>query len=106
MKQYGMNKATEFTSKQISVIYGKAKRGELKVEKWFIKDLYDLAEYYGCDYNGSVAYKESKVIRILESIFSNDNEKAQTLIDEMSEDLYASYGKKYQAQCDRTAFVA
>ena len=46
MKNYGANKATEFSKKQISVIYGMAKRVELKVEKWVMSDLYDLADYY------------------------------------------------------------
>lgn len=32
MKRYGSNKTTEFTKKQISVIYSKAKSEELKVE--------------------------------------------------------------------------
>ena len=44
MKVYGTYFATEFTKKQINVIYGKAKNGELKVEKWFIRDLYELDE--------------------------------------------------------------
>lgn len=34
MKNYGAMKATEFTRKQIGVIYSKAKKGELKIEKW------------------------------------------------------------------------
>lgn len=33
MRNYGANKATEFTKKQIGVIYRMAKNGELKVEK-------------------------------------------------------------------------
>jgi hypothetical protein len=36
MKQYGYQKATEFSKGQISVIYGKAKRGELKVELFLL----------------------------------------------------------------------
>ena len=47
MKQKGPYKSTEFTRKQINVLYGKAKSGELKVEKWVMKEFYDLAEYRG-----------------------------------------------------------
>ncbi len=36
MIQYGANKATEFSKKQIGVIFGMAKRGELKVEKFIM----------------------------------------------------------------------
>ena len=38
MKQYGANKATEFTKKQIGVIFANAKSGNLKIENWVIKD--------------------------------------------------------------------
>ena len=58
MKQYGFFKATEFSAKQISVIYRKAKNGELNVEKWVINRLYELAEYYNYDSNGSVSDEE------------------------------------------------
>ena len=39
MRNYGANKATEFTKKQINVIFAKAKAGELKVESWIMKKL-------------------------------------------------------------------
>lgn len=106
MRQYGINKATEFTAKQISVVYGKAKRGDLKVEKWFISELYDLADYYGRDDNRSVERMESEVQAILEAVFGNDLKKAQNLIDETSEEWFNLYGKKTQSKCDRTVFVA
>ena len=69
MKEYGANKATEFSKKQISVIYSKAKNGELKVEKWYMSRLYDLAEYYGYDYNRSVEFEERSILKIIESVF-------------------------------------
>nr|DAU28846.1 MAG TPA: hypothetical protein [Caudoviricetes sp.] len=106
MKQFGINKATEFTTKQINVVYGKAKRGELKIEKWFISKLYDLADYYGRDDNRSVERIESEVQAILEAVFENDLGKAQELIDETSEEWFNLFGKKTQAKCDRMAFVA
>lgn len=86
MKVYGANKATEFSKKQISCIYGAAKRGELKVEKWVISEFYDLAEYYGYDDNGSVEKAEAKIMNIIESFFAKDMEKAQELIDSYTEE--------------------
>lgn len=104
MKQYGASKATEFTRKQIGVLFSKAKSGALKVEKWFMNELYTLADYYGYDDNCSVADCERDVLKILEAVFAND-ESAQSLIDETENKWYGLYGRKTQAKCDRTAFV-
>lgn len=106
MKQYGMQKATDFTRKQIGVIFAKAKSGDLKVEKWFMSELYNLADYYGYDDNRSVECSESDVKKILEAVFSNAIEVAQNLINETETKWYNLYGRKTQAKCDRNAFVA
>lgn len=105
MKRYGANKATEFTKKQISVIYGKAKNGELKVEKWVISEFYDLAEYYGYDSNRSVEQAEFNVLKILEAVFSNDLINAQNLIDEYTEDSFRKMSRKNQSKCNRNLLV-
>ncbi len=101
MKRYGMNKATEFTAKQISVIYGKAKRGELKVEKWYMKNLYDLADYYGYDYNGSVEFAERYVLNILDKVFNGDLVEAQKLIDLHQEQEFMCLSAKYKEKADK-----
>ena len=101
MKEYGFNKATEFSKKQINVIYGMAKRQELKVEKWVISDLYNLADYYGYDDNHSVADAEREIMRILEAVFADNTEQAQTLIDEYTEKYWNLMGKKSKAKADR-----
>lgn len=101
MKTYGMNKATEFTKKQISVIYGKAKRGELKVEKWIISEMYDLADYYGYDDNHSIADQEREVLNILKAVFEGTNEEAQELINEWTERMLERCSNKKLAQIDR-----
>lgn len=106
MKQYGAFFASEITKKQVNVIFAKAKRGELKVEKWFLQDLYNLADYYGYDSNRSAAEQESEVKKILDAVFANDLVTAQTIIDETESKWYSLYSKKNQAKCDRTAFVA
>lgn len=106
MRQYGFNKATEFTSKQINVIWGKSKSGLLKVEKWFIKELYNLADYYGADSNRIVEDREHDVLRILEEVFADNLKKAQELINDMTERMYQSFGLKYQKLCNRSEFVA
>ena len=105
MKNYGANKATEFSKKQIIVIYGMAKRGELNVEKWVISDLYDLADYYGYYDNGTVEYAEREVKSILESVFAGDVESAQTKIDAYTEKHFNLLSIKYQKKANRD-FVA
>lgn len=102
MKQYGSNKATEFSKKQISVIYGKAKGGELKVEKWIMSELYNLADYYGTDSNKSVERAEAKIMSILNAVFSNDLEDAQDMINEYTENTYSNLGANFKKNIDRT----
>ena len=104
MKNYGINKTTEFTRKQINVIYGKAKSGQLKVEKWFINELYNLADYYGQDNNGSIAHKEKFVLLILKAVFDNDLEDAQKKIDELTENIFKTCTEKVQVTFNR-AFI-
>lgn len=105
MKRYGANKATEFTKKQISVIYGKAKNGELKVEKWVISEFYDLAEYYGYDDNRTVEQAETSILKILDAVFANDLINAQNLIDEYTEDSFRRMSRKNQSKCNRNLLV-
>ena len=106
MKLYGAFKATEFTKKQINVVFAKAKSGDLKIEKWFMGELYNLADYYGYDDNRSVEDSEGEVKEILEAVFLNDLTKAQELICKIADNWYSLYGRKTQAKCDRTLFVA
>lgn len=102
MKVYGAKKATEFTKKQIGVIYGMAKNGELKVEKWVISDLYNLADYYGFDDNRTVEGAERKVLAILDAVFAKDIEKAQQLLDDYTEKTFNLLSRKNQQRADRT----
>ena len=101
MKNYGMNKATEFTKKQISVIYGCAKRGELKVEKWIMSNMYNLADFYGYDDNGSVASEEAEIKNIIEAVFSKNMEQAQERINSYTENLFGKLTEKRQTKADR-----
>lgn len=102
MKDYGFKKATEFTRKQINVIWVKAKNGELKVEKWMMTNFYDLADFYGYDYNRSVEYHEGKILRILESVFAGELEKAQEKINDYTESLYEDLSFKRRKEIDRS----
>lgn len=102
MRNYGANKTTEFTKKQIGVIYRMAKNGELKVEKWVISDFYDLADYYGYDDNRNVEASEKKIKKILDAVFEKNNEKAQELIDDYTEKTFELLSKKSQKNADRT----
>ena len=105
MKQYGANKATEFTRKQIGVIFSNAKRGNLKVEKWMMSEMYNLADYYGFDDNGTVEAEEKEIRSILDSVFAGDMEEAQKKIDALTEKEFAKLGRKYQEAANR-AYVA
>ena len=102
MKTYGANKATEFTKKQINVVFAKAKNGELKVEKWYIQHLYELADYYGYDYNRSVEDEERFIKEILDSVFANDIKKAQSLIDSQTEKIFNLLSRKNRENADKS----
>ena len=105
MKQYGAKKATEFTKKQINVIYANAKNGNLTIEKWAMQNLYDLADYFGYDDNRSVEREEEVIKMILESVFNNDFEAAQKMIFELQDNWYNWAGNKTKASYDRSIFV-
>ena len=102
MKQYGAFKATEFTARQISAIYRKAKNGELNVEKWVINRFYELADYYNYDDNGSIAEEETKINEILASVFANDLITAQELINKYTKETFGLLSAKRQAKCDKS----
>lgn len=101
MKQYGAMKATEFSRKQIGVIFAKAKAGELKVEKFVMSDFYTMADYYDYDYNGFAEKAEREIKDIIEAVFEKDMDKAQDLIDGYTEHLFNSLGIKAQKAADR-----
>lgn len=101
MKQYGAKKATEFSKKQIGVIYRMAKNGELQIEQWVMSELYDLADYYGFDDNGSVEASERDIKEILEKVFAGEIAEAQELIDKYTEYNYSLFGKKRQQKLNR-----
>ena len=94
MRQNGPYKYTEFTRKQINVLYGKAKSGELKVEKWVMKEFYDLAEYRGYDDNRNVERSERSILQILDAMFAGRLEDTQKLINEYTEKNYSLMGEK------------
>jgi len=101
MKQYGSSKATEFSRKQIGVIYGNAKSGNIHVEKWIMSSLYNLADFYGYDDNRTIEQEESFVLDILDSTFSKDFETAQKLIDKFTTSSFESLGLKAQHSVNR-----
>lgn len=101
MKTYGARKATEFTKKQIGVIYRMAKAGDLKVEQWIMTELYDLADYYGYDDNGSVAASETKILEILEKVFAGKTEEAQALINQYTANTLELISRKRRDTINR-----
>ena len=102
MKRYGANKATEFTRKQINVIFAKAKSGEIKIEKWVIADFYSMADYYGYDDNGNAEESEHDILEIIEAVFANDIEKALKLIDNYTTKWFERMGRKAQVKANRS----
>lgn len=101
MRRYGFNQATDFTKKQINVIFKNAKEGNIKVEKWMMNRMYELADFYGADDNGSVTRSEQRIKHILDLVFDRDFETAQTKIDGFTDQEFESYSPKYQAKFDR-----
>lgn len=102
MKSYGAMKATEFTKKQINVIFKMAKNGELKVQKFVINDMYNLADFYGYDDNKNAERSEAKIVKVLDNVFDGNFAKAQELIDDYTEWLFGNLSVKYQNNADRT----
>lgn len=102
MKRYGMNEATEFSKKQIGVIFAKAKQGSLKVEKWAMSRMYDLADFYGMDSNGSIAKEEQWIKAILEAVFSGNIAEAQEQIDSYTRITFNEFTSKAQSKMDRS----
>lgn len=102
MKTYGAMKATEFSKKQIGIIYFKAKNGELSVEKWIMNELYDLADYYGYDDGGMVARQEDFVKPILDRVFANDIAGAQKEIDFFTQHTLSILSQKKLNSINRT----
>ena len=106
MKTYGNGmKATEFSKKQVNVLFAKAKNHELQIETWFMKKMYDLASFYGYDYNYSIERVEADIRQILEAVFAGEQDKAQHLIENATASLFDSYTEKYQRTFDRN-FIA
>ncbi len=105
MKQYGQNQATEFSRKQISVIFAAAKRGDLKIEKWVISRFYDLADFYGIDWSHGIAEEEQDILAILDKVFSKNMTEAQERIDLYTEQNWNTFTAKAQAKMSRE-FVA
>lgn len=79
------------TRKQIDVIFSKAKTGELNVEKWMMKTLYQVTETGSLPYTTYVEIKH-----ILDDIFSGNISNAQRLIDEMTEEEYKKLCKYHE----------
>lgn len=101
MKRYGLNKATEFTRKQINLVYRNVKQGNLKVEKWMMNRMYDLSDYYGTDDDNSVQKFEQRVKHILSLVLEEDFENAQTQINNLTEWVFESFTPWRQKIIDR-----
>ena len=101
MKRYGLNKATEFTRKQVNIIYRNAKQGNLKVEKWMMNRMYDLSDYYGTDDDNSVQNFEQRVKHILSLVLEEDFENAQVQINNLTEWVFESFTPWRQKIIDR-----
>ena len=89
--------STEVTAKQVNVIYSAAKRGLLKVQKFQIKAMYDLANYYGHDYCGDTEIEEKFLLDIINFVFKNDYENAQDLINTRYDQN--KFGGKFVQMC-------
>ena len=101
MLNRGFNKTTEFTKKQVGVLYKLAKNKDLKIEKWVMKDFYNLADYYSYDSNGCVEKRERRILSILDNVFSNNLETAQEQIDDYTETTFEHLTRKRQQNADR-----
>ena len=91
------------TRKQANVIFACAKSGKIKLERWQMSSIYNLAnrssDEYIIDWNGSIN-KEVEIVRdILDCVFAGDYQKAQAKINGFYD--LANYGKKFRNKADR-----
>ena len=97
MKYY----SSSISKKQVNVIFAKAKAGELKIERWVMRDFYSIVNFDGIDWNGSTARLSDDVSRILDNIFEGNIEKAQSRIDFYTKSTFDGYTDKGKATLQR-----
>lgn len=91
MRRFGRNVQSEITKKQINVIYGANKRGDVQVEPFAMKWMYGFAGYTTEAHSDSSAMcevimrEEGQIRDIVEAIFNNDFGKAQEIINIVTE---------------------
>lgn len=76
-----MQQINGYTRKQAGVIYRAFKEGKITMEKATVSKLYDWADDFGIDYNGSVNRIMQSVHIAIDAIFEGDYEKAQNEIN-------------------------
>ena len=76
-----MRKINGYTRKQAGVIYRAVKEGKIEMEKPAISKLYDWADDFGIDYNGSINRIMHEVHIAIDAIFEGDYEKAQAYVN-------------------------
>lgn len=93
------------TKKQVNVIWGAWKRGEVQVEKGRIDMMYRMVENQGRD--GSYTDRMNRAIRgAIDAIFKGDLEKAQECIDAFAEADDAAKREQEQIKADKARFAA
>lgn len=106
MKEYNNGrKATEFGKSQVGAIYANAKKGSLKIERWAMSFIYDLADFYGFDDNRNVERRERSVLAILADVREGRMEDAQAKIDAFSAEVWEDMGRKFHERANH-ALVA
>lgn len=76
-----MQEINGYTRKQAGVIYRAVKEGKIEMEKAAVSKLYDWADDFGIDYNGSVNRIMQDVHIAIDAIFAGDYEKAQAHVN-------------------------
>jgi len=91
------------TRKMANVIFACAKAGKIKLERWQMSSIYNLADKssddYIIDWNGNTSKEVDAVREILNCVFSGDFEKAQAKINKAFD--LADYGKSFRNKADR-----
>lgn len=92
----------KFTKNQVNTLFGSAKRGEIKIEKWIITRLYDSvkeSEYYVSPYSDFKDENEM-VKNVVNAIFNKDFENAQKEIKNYMDKF--NFNTKLMKKVDRT----
>lgn len=92
---------SSITRKQVNVLFAKAKAGELKIERFAISAMYDLADGYFWEAGESMKEDEKNVKAAVNNVFNGKMSAAQDRINKYTAEIFGRCTEKKQAELNR-----